>query len=309
MATNHPNPPFLPSGDKARGASKIRAIGAGAGAVGCHATQTANVGDYLKGTVMTEVTVSPIAVALTAFVKADGKAHDCGTSYMALAVAAVWNGTDKAAEAANLIADMCKATGSVGKVTKEFPNGKPNPQALKSNGFSGLAEAARLLRKVADKADNENVIRAVEGFLGVVQNEAQFKAHQAEDKRVIRAVESGDEGKLERAEAAFLADYLNLTYPDRPTSFSSLRRALDKATTATGTATEETAPAGEGSGEGEGADVSSAAAVIGAEEMATSLIGRIGELSDNALSALFDAVKADMTRRVAEMETEEALAA
>lgn len=258
---------------------------------------------------MNAVIVNPIATALVAFVKADGKAHDCGTSYMALAVAAVWNATDKAVEAANLIADMCKATGSVGKVTKEFPGGKPNPQALKANGFSGLAEAARLLRKVADKADNENVIRAVEGFLGVIQNEAQFEAHKEGDSRIEKALASGDEAKLERAEAAYLTDYLNLTYPDRPTSFSSLRRALDKATTATGTATEEAAPSGEGEGEGEGANVSSAAVVIGAEEMVASLIERLGEVSDNTLGALFDAVKADMKRRIDEMEEQEAAAA
>lgn len=255
---------------------------------------------------MTEVTVSPIAAALVAFVKADGKAHDCGTSYMALAVASVWNGTDKEAEAANLVADMCGATGSVGKVTKEFPKGKPNPQALKSNGFSGLAEAARLLRKIASKADNENVIRAVEGFLGVIQNEAQFAAHQAEDKRVIKALESGDEAKLAKAEAAFLADYLALTYPDRPTSFSSLRRALDKATTATGTATEEAPASSDGDSDGDETDVSTAAVVIGADDMAASLIGRMAELSDDSLEALLAAATADMKRRIA---TPEALAA
>lgn len=297
MAINQTQTAFFPSGDKARGASAVqaRALGNGAGAVGCHATQSANVGDYQRNNVMNAVIVNPLAEATVNLVKASGKVEGASTSYITLAAMDLLTAPDKAARSAELIADICQTA----KVVSS--KGKANPQALKTSGHSSLAEVARLLKKVAANYDgNVNVQLAVDGFIGIVADEAHFAAELAAYPAMIKAVAAeADEAAIAKVTATFRVGYLDRMYQDRPTSFSALRRAIDKATKPVGQDASEEAPAEvPAEGSGEGADVTAAAVVIGADDMAASLIGRIGDVSDDNLVALFDAIKGEMNARV-----------
>jgi hypothetical protein len=306
---------FSPLGNKARGASSAFA-GLVSGRVGASvagtAVKIANVGDYgTEGNkTMTDVvqnaetvaeTVSPIEATLGKLVASDGKTGTFAFDYMLLASAALITAPKATEEADSLIVAICDKTGARGKPTKDFPKGKANPNAIKGAGFAMSAECARLVRKIgkAIEEGNERVIHVVNGTLGIILNATLLEEAIRTDDRVIKA--GDDSAKLERATAKVTADYLASTYGEaRCSSFAELRRQLDKATASKAETTSDSANAeGDGEGEGEAGNVtvSQAATVLGADEMAKGLIGRVAELSDETLAELLAAVSADVARR------------
>lgn len=244
------------------------------------------------------MTAITIETALANLVRNDGKTGIAAFDYMLTALPLI-HAADNATEVADgLIVAACDATGSRGKVTSEFPKGKANPNAIKANGYAMTAECVRLVRKAAKALDegNERVADVVEGTIGHVRNWALFQQMLDADERVAKAGE--DEAKLATAVHKAKADYIRATYGDNiADSFASLRRLLDKATANKAETTDETAAA---EGEGEGAtDVSAAAAVIGADDMATALLAKLGELSDDVALQLLEAVTAEVKARTA----------
>lgn len=283
-------------------------VGAGGGAVPVRVlSQIANVGDFhpigekTMNAIINEVEValSPVETALNNLVKNDGKTGVAAFDYMltALPLATSLDAAD------SLIVAICDKVGARGKPTKQFPKGKANPNAIKGAGYSMTAECARLVRKVGKALDegNVDVQLIVDGTLGVIPSETLIEEALAGSKSYAKAMESGDEARIERAKAAVISATLDAYYGDkRCDSFAALRRQLDKGTASKAETTDESADGGSADGEeGETVSVSAAAAVVDAEAMAIALVAKVGEVSDEALAVLLDAIRAEADRRAA----------
>lgn len=231
-----------------------------------------------------------LSTALDAFVKADGNASTSAIAYMRLAVSDMFHGYAKAAD---LIETICDKTGSRGAVIKGFPKGKANPNALKQNGYSGLAEASRLLKKISDKPLETRPV--VEAFLGYIQNPVEWRLCRDGDKRVVAAIAKGERKAIVAAIRTARAQYLRNIYPDRPETFNGLRAALDKATASKKSqeALEAPAPANDGD-TGDTGEISANAALVAKAdifanatiaELATALVAALAHADDAARAA------------------------
>lgn len=240
--------------------------------------------------------------ALAKLAEKDKALGGAQTRFALLAGVALLNG-DKTV--ADIVEDACNQTGSRGKPTKDMPKGKANPNALKANGFSGIARVVGCFKRIADNDANDAVIMALRGFVGFIPNEEHYEAAKAEDERVVAALAADDADALAKAEKRFHNGYVNALYTDdngnvvRPDSFAALEKAVNKAIADAKPKANNVTVSDDVDADA-ATDVSAAAAVIGADDMAKALLERMAELSDETLIALFDAAKADMARRTAD---------
>jgi hypothetical protein len=305
MAIDRNQPTFGPFGVKARGASSAQAS---------VEAIIATSGDSLTATEKTmnnaiTYTGTAYAEALTTLAKRDASLASAQTAFALLAGTALIIGEKTFAD---IVEDACNATNSRGKPTNDNPKGKANPNALKTNGFSGIARVVGLFKKIdAHMATNEAVGFALWGFVGHIADMGAYEAAKESDERIIAALESGDDAKLASAERRFHNGYVNGLYTNeegaviRPDSFAALERAVVKAIDA---AKPRNTSASEGEGEGEGisADASIITAGMAADALATAFIGKIADASDDTLTALLEAIKSEYERRAEGEETAKA---